>query len=139
MSAIKGKLFILAVGDGESPSESFTDVAAARSNSMTINGESVDITSKSSNGWRELLEGAGITSMSMSVSGVVKEGNEALLEAAALASTIGNYQLKRGNGDTFTGPFQVTSYENAGEHNGEVTFSATLESAGVIVFEGAGS
>ena len=40
---------------------------------MTINSETVDVTDKDGNGWRELLEGAGITSMSLKGSGVVSD------------------------------------------------------------------
>ena len=35
---------------------------------------------------------------------------------------------------TFTGAFQVTSLEYAGEFNGEVTYSMSFESAGAITF-----
>ena len=33
-----------------------------------------------------------------------------------------------------TGPFQIAALEFAGEHNGEVTFDLTLESAGALGF-----
>jgi TP901-1 family phage major tail protein len=32
------------------------------------------------------------------------------------------------------GPFQITSLEIAGEHNGEVTYDMSLESAGELTF-----
>jgi TP901-1 family phage major tail protein len=32
------------------------------------------------------------------------------------------------------GPFQIASLEFAGEHNGEVTFDLSLESAGALTF-----
>ena len=35
---------------------------------------------------------------------------------------------------TVTGPFQITSFEFAGEHNGEVTYELALESAGALAF-----
>jgi TP901-1 family phage major tail protein len=35
---------------------------------------------------------------------------------------------------TIAGPFQIASLEFAGEHNGEVTFDLTLESAGALTF-----
>jgi TP901-1 family phage major tail protein len=38
---------------------------------------------------------------------------------------------------TISGPFQVTSLEYAGEHDGEVTYELALESAGQVSFAGA--
>jgi TP901-1 family phage major tail protein len=35
---------------------------------------------------------------------------------------------------TVQGPFQITSLEIAGEHNGEVTYDMSLESAGELTF-----
>ena len=35
------------------------------------------------------------------------------------------------------GPFQITSLEYAGAHDGEVTFEISMESAGLISFEAA--
>ena len=35
------------------------------------------------------------------------------------------------------GPFQITSLEFAGEHNGEVTYDLSLESAGELTFTAA--
>ena len=133
MAAQKGSLFLIGIGDGLGSPVSYANVGSARSNSLSLNNESVDVTAKDSAGWRELLEGAGITSMSVSLSGVFKDSVvEKTLETAAFADTIKNYQLSSGNGDTFTGNFQITSYERTGEHNGEETFSISLESAGVI-------
>ena len=48
-------------------------IGGIRTESMTINNETVDVTDKDGNGWRELLEGAGITSMSLKGSGVVSD------------------------------------------------------------------
>ncbi|MEM7567542.1 MAG: phage tail tube protein, partial [Pseudomonadota bacterium] len=38
---------------------------------------------------------------------------------------------------TIEGPFQITNFELAGNHEGEVTFEIALESAGAITFAGA--
>ena len=35
---------------------------------------------------------------------------------------------------TVEGPFQLTNLEFAGEHNGEVTYDVSLESAGELTF-----
>ncbi len=133
MAAQKGSLFLVKVGDGVGSHETFTTVASARSTGMTVNNESVDITAKDSAGWRELLAGAGIQSMSITLSGVFKDSvQEELIRGYSFANSIDSYQLFSGNGDMFSGEFQVTSYSRAGEHNGEETFDLALESSGVI-------
>lgn len=127
MAAVKGSLLVVKLG---------TDTfAMARSTSATINGETVDITTKGSAGWRELLSGAGIVSMSISLSGVyTDETYEHTLRSYAMDNSANSFTLIDGNGDDYTGNFIVTSYETGGEYNGEQTFSATLESAGAITF-----
>lgn len=134
MAAEKGRVFVLKIGDGAS-SETFTDLAGARSTSLTINGEMVDITNKGSAGYRELLEDGGVSSMSISQSGVFFDSaDEVLLQTAAKDMTLNNYELLYESGDKWSGAFQVTSYENGGEHNDAVTYSCTLESSGVFTF-----
>jgi len=48
--------------------------------------------------------------------------------------TILNYQIVIPAFGTLQGPFQLTNLEFAGEHNGEVTYDLTLESAGELTF-----
>lgn len=131
MAATQGKLFVLVDASG-SPE---VTIAKARSNSISVNGETVDITSKGSSGYRELLSGAGIRSVSLSVSGVYDDAayDKTLLDRSMDGATHA-FKVIDGNGDYFSGDFIVTSYERGGEYNGEVTFSATLESAGVVAY-----
>ena len=49
-------------------------------------------------------------------------------------STFTNYQFLIPDFGTLTGAFQITSLEYAGEHNGEVTYSLSFESAGYITY-----
>lgn len=138
MAAQKGLLFLLQMGDGGSPTENFTSIASARETSFTHNNEVVDITAKDQNGWREILAGAGMKSVSVSISGVFKDAAiENTFRAAATAGDVDNYRIISGNGDYWSGPFIITSYERGGSYNGEETFSATLENAGAITFTAA--
>ncbi|MFQ5535170.1 MAG: phage major tail protein, TP901-1 family [Sphingomonadales bacterium] len=133
--AEKGSAFLLKAGDGGPITELFTTVAGLRSTSFTINGETVDVTTKDSAGWRELLDGAGVTSMSISGSGVFQDNsNVATLRAAAISRSLNNYEIVFESGDKYTGSFQVGSVEQGGEHNGEVTYSVSLESSGPVTF-----
>ena len=134
MAAEKGRAFLIKRGDGAT-SETFTTVAGLRSTSLTINNETVGITSKDSSGVRELLADGGVASITVSGSGVFSDSaGEVLIQTAALAMTLDNYEIIFESGDKFGGAYQVTSYERSGEHNGEVAYSLTLESSGTITF-----
>ena len=134
MAAQKGSAMLMKVGDGADP-EVFTTIAGLRSTSLTVNNESVDVTNKDSSGKRELLAAAGVQSISVSGSGVFTDGSsESTIKTNALADTINNYQFLVPDFGTFTGAFQITSLEYAGEYNGEVTYSMSFESGGTITF-----
>lgn len=130
MPAQRGLLFILSVGAD--------DVLTARQTDMTINSEVVDVTAKDTQGWRDLMEGAGTKSMTITLEGPFKdELYEETLRGYAHSASINAFTLTSGNGDAWTGDFQITSYSRAGVYNGEETYSMTLESAGVITFTAA--
>jgi len=110
------------------------------SKSISINGESVDVTDGSSNGWRVLAPGAGIRSASISVSGVFRgTPQEESLQMHALDNSCATYDLYDSDGNHHNGPFLVTSYEKTGDANGAILWSATLESAGEITVTNVGS
>ncbi len=134
MAAEKGRAFLLKIGDGGSP-ETFDVVGGMRSTSLRINNEMVDVTNKTSGGWREILSGAGLRKISLSGSGIFTDSaSETSLQAKALASSVDNYQVVFESGAKFSGAFQVTTLEYAGDYNGERTYSIALESSGVVSF-----
>ena len=134
MAAQKGAALLLKVGNGGSP-ETFTTIGGLRSTSITLNDEAVDITNKDSSGNRTLLADGGIHSMSISGSGVFTDAaSETTLKGTMNASSFTNFQLIIPDFGTYTGAFMCASLEYAGEFNGEVTYSVTLESSGAITF-----
>ena len=135
MAAQKGRLVLVGIWDGVS---AYNDLVTARSTEFTINDETVDVTNKGSAGFRELLEGAGIRSMTISAEGVYEDtADENALAALVLAGTHEQFQVSFENGDSYTGTFQGSSYARSGVYNGEEVFSFTLESAGVVTFTAA--
>ena len=135
MSKYKGRELRIKVRVSTGP-DVFTVIGGIRTESMTINNETVDVTDKDGNGWRELLEGAGITSMSLKGSGVVSDDTVFTdhIMAAVMANTHVVLKIESGLGDVWQGTFAVPSAERAGEYNKEETFSITLESAGTITY-----
>lgn len=135
MAKFKGRELRIKVRVSTGP-DVFTVIGGIRTESMTINSETVDVTDKDGNGWRELLEGAGITSMSLKGSGVVSDDTVFTdhIMAAVMANTHVVLKIESGLGDVWQGTFAVPSAERAGEYNKEETFSITLESAGTITY-----
>jgi TP901-1 family phage major tail protein len=134
MAAQKGSALLMKIGNGGSP-ETFTTIGGMRSTSISMNDEVVDITNKDSGRARAILAQAGVNSMTVSGSGVFTDSaSEATLEGKFDSSTLGNYQFLVPDFGTYTGEFMVASLEYAGEHNGEVTYSVTLENSGAFTF-----
>jgi TP901-1 family phage major tail protein len=133
MAMEKGSAFLLKVGNGAVPTV-FTTVAGLRTTQMTVNTETVVVTNQGSGGWRELLSGAGVRSVSLSGSGVFTgSGAEARVKANALSGTIDDYQVAFESGETVTGRFLITRLDYAGDFNGERTYTMALESSGPVV------
>ena len=59
MGAEKGSAFLLKIGNGLAP-PAYLTVAGMRTTQLSVNGEPVNVTTKDSGGWRELLSGAGV-------------------------------------------------------------------------------
>ena len=132
MTAQKGKDLLLKIDDGGS----FVTVAELRSKRIAFNSETVDITDADSAGrWRELLAGSGVQRAAVSGSGIFKDAqSDALMRQRFFAGEIADWQLAVPDFGTVEGPFQITSLEYTGSHDGEVTFEVALESAGAIGF-----
>ncbi len=135
MAAQKGKDLLVKIADGED----FITIAGLRSRRLAFNAETVDIThAESANRWRELLEGAGVKRASLSGRGLFKDAaSDALVRQTFFDGAVKNYQVVIPDFGTIAGAFQIASLEFAGEHNGEVTYELSMESAGEITFAAA--
>jgi TP901-1 family phage major tail protein len=132
MAAQKGKDLLVKISDGVG----FTTVAGLRARRLSFNAETVDVTHAESSGrWRELLDGAGIKRAAVSGRGLFKDASsDALMRQTFFDGAIKNFQIVIPDFGTVAGPFQLTSLEFAGEHDGEVTYELALESAGELTF-----
>jgi TP901-1 family phage major tail protein len=133
MTAQKGSAFLLKIGDGGEP-PAYATVAGLRTTQMSINGDTVVVTSKDSGGWRELLSGAGTRSVSVSAAGIFLGSTaEAAIRAHALAGTTADYELSFEDGERLRGRFLVQRLDYAGDFNGERNYTLQLESSGAVV------
>jgi TP901-1 family phage major tail protein len=134
MVAQKGKDLLLKIdSDGTG---AFVTVAGMRSKRIAFNSETVDVTCSGSAGrWRELLAGSGVQRASVSGAGIFKDqASDANVRSRFFAGEIVAWQVVVPDFGTIQGPFQITSLEYAGNHDAEVTFEMSLESAGALTF-----
>ena len=133
MAAEKGSAFLLKIGGGTAENPSFVTVAGLKTTQLSINGDAVAITHKGSGGWRELLSGAGVRSVSVAASGIFTgSAAEIQLRSLALDGGIENYELSFESGERMRGSFLVTRLEYAGDFNGERNYTLALESSGPV-------
>jgi len=134
MAAQKGKDLLLKIdGDGTG---AFVTVAGLRSRTLAFNAETVDITHAESAGrWRELLGGAGARNARITGAGIFKDtASDESVRAAFFAGAIRAWQVVIPDFGIVAGPFQITSLDISGKHDGEVAFELALESAGELTF-----
>ena len=132
MAAEKGSAFLLKVGNGAAP-PAYATIAGMRTTQMSVNGEAVNVTSKDSGGWRELLSGAGLRSVSVAAAGIFTGSvAEARIKGNALGGALDDYELSFESGERMRGRFLVTRLDYSGDHNGERTYALNLESSGAV-------
>lgn len=132
MPAQKGSAFLLKISNGGSPA-GYQTVAGLRTTQMSVTGDAVVVTSKDSGGWRELLSGAGIRSVSVSAAGIfLGSAAEAKIRANAMAGTLDDYELSFEDGEKLRGRFLVQRLDYAGDFNGERNYTLQLESSGQV-------
>ena len=114
----------------------FVTVAGLRATRLSFNAETVDVTNLDSvGGWRELLAGAGVRNAAVSGSGVFRDAqSDAQVRQVFFAGELGRFQVVIPDFGVIEGPFQITSVEYAGSHNGEATYEIALASAGALDF-----
>lgn len=120
-------------------SGNFETVAGLRATRVNFNAESVDVTSlESSGGWRELLGGAGVKSSSISGSGIFRdELVDERVRQVFFDGETPDFQVVIPDFGIVEGPFQISSLEYAGTHDGEATYEMSLSSAGQLTFTAA--
>jgi TP901-1 family phage major tail protein len=134
MAAEKGSAFLLKLSNGATPPV-FTTLAGLRATGLTINSDAVNITTKDSNGWRTLLSGAGLRSVSLTGSGVFTNSTaESQLRSNAMTGVLDSYRIVFESGDSLSGQFLITRLDYSGDYNGERTYAVSLESSGITQF-----
>lgn len=114
-----------------------TTLAGVRTRGLTVTNDYVDVTTDDDEGWRTLLADPGLRSLEITIGGVTKdeillaEIMAANVEAKALTANLPTSLTTPG---TVDGDFLISSFEQTGDHDGEVEFSVTFMSTGVITY-----
>lgn len=135
VTAQKGRNFLLKISDGTSPT-TFVAVTGLRATAIALNGGAVDISNKGSGGWREMLPGAGVKSITISADGVFDSASAQFraLQNALLNDALVQAQIISGAGDSFVGTWSVSSLSRTGNHDAAEMYSITLDSSGLMVY-----
>lgn len=134
MTNYKGSLFVLKNGTWSGG----VTVGDCQNHSLKFNNQTVDITNKSSNGYRTFLEGAGTKSVSITLNGIMtNDAGYEQLQGYCTNGTINTHSMAWADGDILEGSFMATGLDIGGKYDGEQTFSVTLESSGAWTFTAA--
>lgn len=135
MSGQAGRDVLIRLGDGASP-EGFVTVAGIRTKTFNLKSPAADATAADSpEGWREMIAGAGVKSVSVKGAGVFKDGaSDARLRQVFFAGEAVTAELVVPDFGRLSGPFIVDELKYGGSHDGEATMELALESAGLIGF-----
>ena len=114
----------------------FVTMAGLRSKAFCLNAQTVDITNTdSTQGWTELLPGAGVKSAEISGTGVFRDAeSDALARRAFFEQSVETYRFILPDFGIIEGPFLLTSLSYAGTYKGEASYELTLMSAGAPSF-----
>lgn len=112
-------------------------LAGVRSRSISVSNDYVDVTTDDDNAWRTLLADPATRSVEVTISGITTD--EVLLAdlmaanvaAAPLSAELPTALAVPG---TLAGSYLISSFEQSGDHDGAVEFSATFMSTGAIVY-----
>lgn len=107
-------------------------LVGVRTKGWTATADLVDVTTDDDNGWRTLLATPGLRSVEVTVGGI--SSDQVLIN-----------EFFNGTGETLTGElptttgtisgtFYLSSFEQTGEHDGAVEFSATFMSSGAVAY-----
>jgi len=134
MSEACGSEFLLSIGTTDLVPV-FTQIACIKDTAVNVSRETVDITTKDSNGARDILGSCGVKTCTITGGGVFNS-QDAFIEVqqAAITRTQRVFRVTSDLGDTWEGKFLVSAFDRNGSFNSAEEFAMTLENASMIVY-----
>ena len=120
MAGQKGRDVLIKVSDG-TDSDTFVTLAGIRSSDIELNAQGVDGTSAdSTNGWREIIAGAGVKSARVRGKGVFKDAeSDQRMQSIFFAGQVVTWQLVIPGLGALTGPLHIRELKWAGVFDGD--------------------
>jgi TP901-1 family phage major tail protein len=114
-----------------------TTLVGVRTRGLSITNDHIDVTTDDDSGWRTLLATPGLRSVEVSASGITSD--EVLIAEMFNASITGetlqaNLPSSLAVPGNVSGTFVVSSFEQSGDHDGAVEWSATFTSTGAVTY-----
>ena len=132
MSAQRGGDMLLKM---KTAAGSFVTVAGLRTKTLRLNARPVDVTDTASQGWKELLPGAGMRTAEISGTGVFRDAeSDALIRSAFFDQSAQDCRFVIPGFGMIDGAFLITGLNYAGSYNGEAQFEINLSSAAAPAF-----
>lgn len=116
--------------------ELFSTVGGLRSSGLSYSSEGIDTTNYGSNQWRQMKDGAGIKSASVTGEGVISNTeNYTILRTQFISNALTCMAFCNvTTGEVEYGCFKITAIEKTAEYSGEATYSMSAESSGEISY-----
>lgn len=113
----------------------FVNIAGARTDSLTVNREPIDVTNKDDEGVRRYLTEIGTFSVDLSVEGVLEDGELLRRALDPSANPHLSVQVLVAGIGTMQGTFFLGNFEDSGEDGANpLTFTASLMSSGSVTY-----
>lgn len=129
-----GTNVLVAIEDTDNPGQ-YLIIGGQTSHTLTLNNNPIDITNKSSNSFRTLLEGEGLQSIDLSLE-LVYNSDVAYgrLRAAADTKESRNYRILIGSNTVLEGAFMIATFGETSPDNDKLTNSVSMQSSGQFTF-----
>lgn len=134
MAGVSGINFLLKVNTGTSGSPVYTSVGGQRGATLNLGMSPIDTTSKDSANWEEHV--AGNRNWSIDADALILESDTGYAELIDwyFNNTQLQVEILTAGSHTFIGLASVTSLPHDMPHDGEATFSVTLQGSGALVY-----
>src|SRR3954464_7672877 len=104
MAAQRGRLMLLKIGTAAAG----TLLGGLKSTTFTMNNSVIDVSTKDTQGWRELLEDGSLKFFSIACDGVFKDSaSDETVRTYVFNNTLNQFTFAFPNGDSVTSMFQI--------------------------------
>lgn len=111
-------------------------IAGARTDSLTINNQRIEVGDKDDNGVPVALDDVAIKEFSASCTGVLKNSTLiTLADSAGTGTAVHDFEIEIGASGairTYSGPFFIDSFQTDGEDADAIQFTMAISGAGAI-------